>query len=575
MKLKLENKFLIPVIALIVAGMSVSIFISFAMSHNAIKDLSRDQLLKVADSGVKHLASWIKIIKMDMARLSDQSYFTIAVRDTFIGRTSRKTVDIYLKNAKKAHECYKSLNLADINGKIVSSSSQNNNKVIKDRLFFRESIKGETFLSDAYPDRVSSTPVFVVSVPVKSNDEVTGVLFAIVDIGYFSREYIDKTKVGQKGHAFLISRAKTAISNTGRSVNFKPENKEFLNCLESKIWQDGVFSCTVENNEKFIALALEHETGWRIAVSVDHSDILKPVHQLGFINFAIAGSMIVFLAITIRFIVKTITSPISKLKKGVITIGKGNLDYRINVETQDEIGELTRAFNEMADRRKQAEELLFASLAEKEILFKELHHRVKNNLEVISGLHYLQSASIDDARTKELFMESEKRVKSIGMIHEKLYKYRNLTGVDFADYLDDLTDNLMQAYAARTGPVHIDIKAGNIFFELETAVPCGLIIVELVSNAMKYAFPRNFMSAGKAPEIHIALTRSHQDNYTLIVSDNGIGFPDDIDYQNTESLGMQLVNMLASQLEGGTSMTTGQGTTFKINFTKIMYKKRL
>jgi two-component sensor histidine kinase len=336
-----------------------------------------------------------------------------------------------------------------------------------------------------------------------------------------------------------------------------------------------IFDCDNEEERKFIAIAKEPETGWLITVTVGFDDIMTPVRNLRRINFAIALLLIILISIAIRFIVKSITNPLLKLKRGASIIGQGNLDYSIEAETHDEIGELTEAFNAMVRKRKQAEGSLTASLAEKELLFKEIYHRVKNNLEVISGLHYLQSASIQDPHIKELFMESEKRVQSIGMIHEKLYKSDNLTRIDYHEYIHDLVDNLLQAYAAKTGPVNINVKAEDIFFELETAVPCGLIIVELVSNAMKYAFPPETKSSGQTPEINIALTRIHENNHILIVSDNGIGFPDNIDYKNTESLGMQLVNMLVTQLDGDVSLATGQGTTFEINFVEARYRKRI
>ncbi|MDM8554737.1 histidine kinase dimerization/phosphoacceptor domain -containing protein [Desulfococcaceae bacterium HSG7] len=564
MKLNLKNKLLIPIIALIVTGMSISISVSNTISQNAIERLIKDELLRTADSVVQHLVSWIKIIKMDMAIMSEQRYFAIAVRDTFMGKASRKMVDQYLKDAKKQNAFYKSLTLVNQKGEVISSSSDHQ-KIRKtnvaDQPFFQESIKGKIFLSDAHAEMLTEPPAFTVSVPIKDNEAVTGVLFGIINIGNFIENHVKTVKVGKKGYADLIFKKGFKICCKDKSVTVKFDKPSITPGNEGII-----IDCDCEEKRKFIVIAKEHETGWLITVTVDFSDIMTPVRHLDRINFMIALALIILISVAIHFIVKSITNPLLKLKQGAKIIGLGNLDYSIEAETQDEIGDLTEAFNDMVRKRKQAEGLLTASLTEKEVLFKELYHRVKNNLEMISSLHYLQSESIQDPHIKELFMESEKRIKSIGMIHEKLYKSSEPGKIDYAEYIHDLVGKLLQIYTTKTGPVRIDIKAQNIFFGLETAVPCGLIMVELVSNAMKYAFPHEAMPSGKVPEIHIALNRLHKNHYTLVVRDNGIGFPDNIDYKNTESMGMQLVNMLIKQLDGDLSLTTEQGTTFEIKF---------
>jgi two-component sensor histidine kinase len=214
--------------------------------------------------------------------------------------------------------------------------------------------------------------------------------------------------------------------------------------------------------------------------------------------------------------------------------------------------------------RKQAEEQLRTSLKEKEVLLREIHHRVKNNLQIISSLLNLQASYIKDQATVEIFQESQHRVKSMALVHETLYQSKDLAVIDFAQYTRQLTGYLLSAYGV-TSEVEVRIDFDRMLLNSDTAISCGLIINELVSNALKHAFPSE---TGRTAEIHIDL---HLDNHqvTLAVSDNGIGFPPEIDFRQTETLGLQLVNLLvADELEGEIELDRNKGATFKITFSR-------
>ena len=219
-----------------------------------------------------------------------------------------------------------------------------------------------------------------------------------------------------------------------------------------------------------------------------------------------------------------------------------------------------RAQQEIAER-KRAEEQITASLKEKELLLKEIHHRVKNNLQVISSLLSLQSQSIESQSALEIFKESQNRIRTMALIHEKLYRSRDLARVDFADYIRNLATYLVRSYRAYSGPVSLKIDADGVSLGIDAAIPCGLIVNELVSNALKHAFPD-----GRAGEIRIGLYPDGGRQLTLVVADDGVGFPEGLDFQNTESLGMQLVNTLANQLDGTVELHDNGGTEFKITF---------
>lgn len=209
-----------------------------------------------------------------------------------------------------------------------------------------------------------------------------------------------------------------------------------------------------------------------------------------------------------------------------------------------------------------SEHLLRLSLREKETLLKEIHHRVKNNLQVISSLLSLQSSSIRDTAVTEAFRESRNRIRSLAMIHEKLYRSAGIERIDMAEYIRDLVSYLVNTYNMRTERMRLTVSVADIHFEIDTAIPCGLILNELVSNALKHAFTkerdRNF-------GIRIILSR-HGGGYRLVVGDNGAGLPAGLNYRKTDSLGLQLVTTLVQQLSGRISLRRRGGTTFTIDF---------
>jgi PAS domain S-box-containing protein len=213
--------------------------------------------------------------------------------------------------------------------------------------------------------------------------------------------------------------------------------------------------------------------------------------------------------------------------------------------------------------RVRAEEQIKASLREKEVLLKEIHHRVKNNLQVISSMLYLQSKNIQDRQTIEMFQESQYRVRSMALVHEWLYQSPDLARIDFAEYVRSLANHLFQSYGVNANVIQLKINVDDVSLGVNTAIPCGLIINELVSNSLKHAF-----SDGREGEICIEVRVDRDGKHTLMVSDNGVGFPEDLDFRDAGSLGLQLVNTLVDQLEGTIELDRSGGTAFKIMFTE-------
>jgi two-component sensor histidine kinase len=218
-------------------------------------------------------------------------------------------------------------------------------------------------------------------------------------------------------------------------------------------------------------------------------------------------------------------------------------------------------------RHKRSEEQIRASLLEKEVLLKEIHHRVKNNLQVVSSLLYLQSKKIKDKEVENMFVECQNRVKSISLIHEKLYQTNDLTRIDFEKYLRSLVHHLFKSFELKRTNIKLRIKAENVFLTMDTAIPCGLIINELVTNSLKHAFP-----SSNEGEISIEVTYHADNKFTLIVKDNGVGIPKDLNINNTDTLGFLLVQSLARQIEGNLEVVRQNGTEFRITFSILNYK---
>lgn len=211
-------------------------------------------------------------------------------------------------------------------------------------------------------------------------------------------------------------------------------------------------------------------------------------------------------------------------------------------------------------QKKIAEKQIEKSLAEKEMLLKEIHHRVKNNLMVISSLLSLQSRYIKDEAYKSIFKESQNRARSMALIHELLYQSSDLKRINFGKFIDTLTGELYRIYISNQTLIKLNVNVEPLMVDINAAIPLGLIVNELVSNSMKHAFPD-----GRKGNINIEFS-ALDDNYTLVVEDDGVGFPEDVDFNNTDSLGLRIVNSLTEQIDGKLILDRTKGSKFIIKF---------
>jgi PAS domain S-box-containing protein len=229
----------------------------------------------------------------------------------------------------------------------------------------------------------------------------------------------------------------------------------------------------------------------------------------------------------------------------------------INFRGQTAILTINRDITE----RRNAEERIKASLNEKVILLKEIHHRVKNNLQIILSLLDLQAETLDDPATLRVFQDTKDRIRSMALLHENLYQGEDLGRIDISEYVRKLVDYFWGLYGGMGVTINSELRVENTTLGIDTALPVGLILTELFSNSLKYAFP-----GGGAGTIEVCLQKDHQGMLLLCFKDNGVGLPEDVDFFNPRSLGLQLVNLLAEQLNGSVEFDGSMGISYTLRF---------
>ncbi|MCB9248898.1 MAG: HAMP domain-containing protein [Ignavibacteriales bacterium] len=318
-------------------------------------------------------------------------------------------------------------------------------------------------------------------------------------------------------------------------------------------------------------------------------------------------SLLLFLvgSILVYFIGMFFTKPLTEMVKTVNKISDGDYTQRAKVESSDEVGYLANSFNVMVDKiaatneqmevinkeleqrvvdrtveleralrslqkendvRKKAEKEISKSLEEKEVLLKEIHHRVKNNLQIVSSLFFFQSKKITDPVTLEMFRDGQNRVKSMALIHERLYQSDDLANINFKEYVRKLANFLFQSYGVNQSKIKLKTNIANIELGVDTAVPCGLIINELISNSLKHGFDSEMSG-----EIRIDMGHNENNKLILKISDNGKGIPKDLNIEESDSLGLRLVNNLTMQLNGKVEFINRNGTMVKLIFEDPKY----
>ncbi|MDO8550089.1 MAG: MEDS domain-containing protein [Ignavibacteria bacterium] len=221
---------------------------------------------------------------------------------------------------------------------------------------------------------------------------------------------------------------------------------------------------------------------------------------------------------------------------------------------------LLKGYKDLENKINQRTAELLKSLEEKEILLREIHHRVKNNMQMISSLISLHSSKIEEESSVKVLEECQSRIKSMAFVHEELYRSDNFATLNLSEYISNLGNLILKSYTSNPGKIKLDLDINNVVLDIDTSVACGLILNELITNSSKYAFPGE-----EKGNIKISVI-VNDNNANLIVSDNGIGFAGSFDFNNCKTPGLRLVKMLTTQLDGSLEFNNGKGTYYKIEF---------
>lgn len=430
---------------------------------------------------------------------------------------------------------------------------------------------------------------------------LAGIIIIMSELYTYRQEYIEENMVQAKiigyncSAALLFHDQKTAenilsaLKNNSKVEYAAIYNNDWTLLAEYKkgrkrfdhsvsLSQGEGYTFGIENFSLIQSIIFDNEVIGKIAIQSELTSLYRVLlWRILLFSVVISGAFVLILFLVSRF-QSMITKPIGDLVSLMHEISRNkNYSLHANKYGKDELGELALGFNEMLiqirnrdiELEKYSRSLeglveertsqLRASLEEKEVLLKEIHHRVKNNLQIISSLLNLQAGDIKDEQTSEMFRNSISRVKSMALIHEKLYQSKDLARIDFSEYAGGLIEYLLSAYQVQSNSIRVKIDIDNTFLPVNTAIPCGLIMNELISNSLKHAFPD-----GRKGEIRIRFCK--EGAYTLTLSDDGIGFPESIDVHHATSLGLRLVNGLILQLGGFMKLNVEQGTEFQITF---------
>ena len=306
-------------------------------------------------------------------------------------------------------------------------------------------------------------------------------------------------------------------------------------------------------------------------------DRLEALHRQNDLTLII-GVLIIFLLITSGSytMIRRITRPLKVVVEGANRIEKGDMDHRIMLgkgrrrsASNDEMRELALSFNAMTEKLvhtirdlREMDQQQRASLAEKEVLLQEVHHRVKNNMQVISSLLQLQGDRIQDPEARKVFNEARDRVKAMALTHESLYQSADMARIALGDYLDRLAGYLFRVHGSTAQHVRLKLNAHTVFISLDRAVPFALVMSELISNALKHAFP-----AGRRGDLNVQVIDLGDGNIRVRVADNGAGLPAGFQLSRSEGLGLQLVrDIVEDQLDGSLGISDDGGTVFTVTF---------
>ena len=492
----------------------------------------------------------------------------------------------------------------DKNGNLVQGAARNqptlaNQFTILQSEWFRVANSGQKIYT-----RVQTSPQNESYTILAMPSQHGGVLAAQIQMDALW-EKVAGIRFGTTGSIYLINQSGQVIAHPDRQIVLTNQNIRDTALFESILQSPGKkWAGETINFEgiKVVSVSTPIElTNWVVISELPQKEAYATSYEAAtLIPIGIILLMAIASFIFWKMLIRLIIQPLNLLRYGASQIGQGDLAHRITIPRMDELGQVMAVFNTMAAdlenqhnslqkyaerlehrvqertadltlvnekltnevyERRTAEKQVRASLQEKEVLLKEIHHRVKNNLQIVSSLLNLQTNHVKHTGALRALHDSRARVHSMALIHEKLYQSESLAKIDFGEYVNSLVIDLFRSYQHGLGDVHLNLQLESIALDLDYAIPCGLILNELITNAFKYAFPN-----GRNGIVTVKLRASPDQTICLKVADDGVGLPVGLDIASTKSLGLRLVNNLVAQVDGKLVITKSEGTTFQVSF---------
>lgn len=403
----------------------------------------------------------------------------------------------------------------------------------------------------------------------------------------------NRVGMGETGEAYLVNNSNKIMLTKSRFIEGADLKQVVDTAPIRKTTKHGVEMTGIYPDYRGVSIigasAYFPEYGWTLLAEMDLAEAFAPLRGLS-ITALVVGSLCGAVAIGMGVVFSLSASrSINRLKSATEIMASGDLIYRVDINRKDEIGALASGFNVMAGKlnllyvsmksrtvelikaikklkaeiakRNRAEEQIKISLREKEILLGEVHHRVKNNLQIISSLLDMGSMQTQNQETIDLFTDCRNRVDSIALVHAQLYKSERFDNIDMEEHIKQLSKYLLQIYASKK-TIKFVIKHADIHLSITRAIPCALVLNELISNAIKHAYKE-----GQKGTIGISMLESSDGAMTISVKDDGMGIPEEIDIDRTNSLGLSLVrNLVYKQLGGIINIKRNRGTELIIEF---------
>jgi len=401
MNLSLKNKILFPVLALIVAGMGISTAVSYFQARDTVENELNKELTQITQSAVNALATWISDRRMDISNWSGEEIYVKAMTKGLMGKSAKRSASGRMANLKDAYTYYSNIFLADKEGSIIAASNPEavGEISVADRGYFGQSMKGANAISRVIKSRATGKPVFVISSPVKRQDEIQGVLLATVLLDSFSSKFIDSIQIGEKGYAFAYNDSGMVLAHPDKSHILETNMNTFDFGKTMLARGEGLISYAYDGTGKISSFQKEDTTGWTIAATASRHELMQPVRRLGYINMGLAGGVIVLAVVLIFFIVGSVSKSLQGMVAGLTQNAEQVASSSSQVSSSSQA--LAAGASEQA-----------SSLEETSASLEEIASQTKMNME--------NSQSIDNMMKNQAAPSFQRIDEKMGVMNENL-----------------------------------------------------------------------------------------------------------------------------------------------------------